>query len=293
MANYYSIRTLLVCLIAAAALPCATHPAMAQLQQPNVKESFQLGAGHYERGQWDEATEAFKAIIKNHAGTHEADVAHFFLGEALMQRGEFQNAYLSWQNYLSRQPNGEFAPRATFRMGEAAMRLELFPQSVRLLERFLDEYKDHSLSQFALAYLGEMRLTRGEPQLAQRVFEAGLQIQPSGPIANQCRFGLARSLQVQGNTEDALNFYDFIILDPDNPLSDAARLESGIIYFAAEQNDLALHMLTPIVESAKPSSETEVQDKAHYWLGRNALTSDDFALALDHFRQLDYDSVGR
>lgn len=288
MVDSRTIRTAICFLIGAVALPCAT---MGQTIGQDATQAFQLGAGHYERGEWDEATEAFEAIIQNHAGSTESDVAHFFLGEALMQREEFQKAYLAWQNYLGRQPIGEFASRATFRMGEAAMRMELFPQSIRMLETFVDQYPGDSLMQFALAYLGEMRLTRDEPQLAQRVFEAALRIQPSGHIANKCRFGLARSLQVQGNTADALNFYDFIIQDPDNPLRDAALLESGIIHFAAERNDQALNLLTPIVESLELTSDNAIQTKAHYWLGRIALTSDDFTLALDHFRQLDYDSV--
>ena len=110
-------------------------------------------------------------------------------------------------------------------MGEAAMRLELFPQAIRILETYVNQYPGDALEQFALAYLGEMRLTRNEPQLAQRVFEASLRIDPSGHVANQSRFGLARSLQVQGNKLDALNFYDFIVREPDNPLAGAARLE--------------------------------------------------------------------
>lgn len=283
-----TIRTSICVLIGAIVLPCAT---MAQAIGQDAAQAFQLGAGHYERGEWDDATESFEAIIQNHAGTNEADIAHFFLGEALMQREEFQKAYLAWQNYLGRQPNGEFASRATFRMGEAAMRLELFPQSIRLLEAYVDEYPGDSLMQFALAYLGEMRLTRDEPQLAQRVFEAALRLQPGGHIANQCRFGLARSLQIQGNATDALNFYDFIIQDPENPLRDAAMLESGIIHFASDRNDQALSRLTPIVESFDRTTDRAIHTKAHYWLGRIALTRDNFTLALDHFRQLDYDSV--
>ncbi len=265
--------------------------AVAQTIEPDVAQAFQLAAGHYQRSDWDEATEAFESIIQNHAQTTESDIAHFFLGEALMQREEYQKAYLAWQNYLSRQPNGEFSSRAAFRMGEAAMRLERFPQSIRLLETFVNKYPEDSLMQFALAYLGEMRLTRDEPQLAQRVFEASLRIQPSGQIANQCRFGLARSLQIQGNMADALNFYSFIIQEPDNPLVNAARLESGIIHFASDQHDLALDMLSPIVDSIELTDDSSLESKAHYWLGRIALTDDDFKTALDHFRKMDCESV--
>ena len=269
-------------------------PATAQTVQPDAQTAFQLAAGYYERGEWDEATEAFESIIAFYPRTGEADTAHFFLGESLMQREEFQNAYLSWQTYLKRLPAGEFASRSTFRMGEAAMRLEQFSQSIRLLETFVSQYPGDALEQFALAYLGEMRLTRNEPQLAQRVFEASLRIDPSGHVANQSRFGLARSLQVQGNKLDALNFYDFIVREPDNPLAGAARLEAGIIHFAEASFDSAKDLLSPIVDPMNPfglTSDSETQSKTRYWLGRIALIADDFRTALDHFQQIDFDIV--
>lgn len=268
-------------------------PLNAQTVQP-AHTAFQLAAGYYEQGQWDEATDAFDAIIKNYPRTGEADVAHFFLGEALMQREEFEHAYQSWKTYLERLPDGEFASRATFRMGEAAMRMKQFPQAIRILETFVTQNPNDSLLQFALAYLGEMRLTRDEPQLAQRVFEAALRIDPSGHVANQSRFGLARSMQVQGDTIDALNFYDFIVREPGNPLGGAARLEAGIIHFAEASYDSATDLLQPIVDFNNPfqlTSDTETKSKAHYWLGRIALISDDFRAALGHFREIDFDTV--
>jgi TolA-binding protein len=233
-------------------------------------------------------------LIKNYPQTGEADTAHFFLGEASMQREEFQNAYLAWQNYLARLPDGEFASRATFRMGEATMRMKLFSQSIRILETFVNRYPTDPLMQFAMAYLGEMRLTRDEPQLAQRVFEESLRIDPSGHVANKSRFGLARSLQVQGSTIDALNFYDFIVREPGNPLAGPARLEAGIIHFAESSFDTARDLLSPVVDPEDPfdlTSDTETQSKAHYWLGRVALTRDDFRTALDHFRDIDFETV--
>ena len=291
MLDLRTIRNVYILLLSAMVCPLAVN---AQSVLTDANTEFQLAAGYYERGQWDEATEAFELLIKNYPQTGEADTAHFFLGEASMQREEFQKAYQAWQNYLSRLPDGEFASRATFRMGEAAMRMKLFPQSIRILETFVNEYPADSLMQFAMAYLGEMRLTRDEPQLAQRVFEESLRIDPSGHVANKSRFGLARSLQVQGSTIDALNFYDFIVREPGNPLGGQARLEAGIIHFAESSFDTARDLLSPIVDPENPfdlTSDAETQSKAHYWLGRIALTRDDFRTALDHFRDIDFETV--
>ena len=294
MVNSRTIRTACILLLGAMVCPSAPLAVTAQSVLTNAHTDFQLAAGYYERGEWDEATKAFETLIKDYPNTGEADTAHFFLGEALMQREEFQNAYLAWQNYLLRLPDGEFASRATFRMGEAAMRMKLFPQSIRMLETFVNQYPNDPLMQFAMAYLGEMRLTRDEPQLAQRVFEESLRIDPSGHVANKSRFGLARSLQVQGSTINALNFYDFIVREPGNPLAAAARLEAGIIHFAESSFDTAEDLLDPIVDPINPfelTSDSETQSKARYWLGRIALTQDDFPTALNHFQEIDFDTV--
>jgi TolA-binding protein len=255
---------------------------------PEVEQSFQLAAGSYERGQWEDAVAGFEAIIQQHGGTTEADVAHFFLGEAQMQRQEFRAAYLAWQNYLQRLPNHEFSARATFRMGEAAMRMEHTSQAIRLLEDFIEDHPRDPLVSFAMTYLGQMRLNRNEPQLAQRVFEMALHLQPNGHIGNQCRFGLARSLQLQGDHAGALRFFDFIVREPDNVLAGEARLQSGVIEFARQEFDQAAKHLTAIDLT---NESTQTRGEASYWLGRVAIERDSFDLATEHFANIPFDQI--
>ena len=55
-----------------------------------------------------------------------------------------------------------------------------------------------SLNEFALPYLGEIRLKREEPQLAQRAYETALRLYPDSSLSNKCPAGTGQSISNAG-----------------------------------------------------------------------------------------------
>ena len=162
---------LLIMLICFSVMPTLTQPTHAQTlsdetfipvmtPQKMVEDEYRLAASFYSRGQWDETVSSFKAMINRFPKTDQAATGHFFLGEALMQKGNYGEAYNAYQVFLQRLPQHLFVPRATFRMGEAAYRIDNVSNAIRMLEIYVKANPHDALNEYALPYLGEIRLKR-------------------------------------------------------------------------------------------------------------------------------------
>ena len=99
-----------------------------------------------------------------------------------------------------------------------------------------------------MSYLGEIRLRRKEPQLAQRVFESVIQSYPYSTQSQRNRFGLAKALHQQGNTTEAMRFYQMLTTNDSNAMYSQALLQLGIIHYSNGEFDQAQEALTKVLE---------------------------------------------
>jgi TolA-binding protein len=246
-----------------------------------VVDDNRIAAGHYSRQLWNESVDSFKALIEKYPESLEASVGYFYLGESLMQLEDFRNAYQAFQQYLVRHPQSELSDRATFRLAEAAYHLGNDSTAIRLMETFIQQNPEHPLLEFALPYLGEMRLRRVEPQLAAKVFEMTLQRHPDGRLAGRSIIGLARSYQLAGEVQKALNTYLIAANDENHPLAAEADIQVAGIFLGKADYELARqHLMRALNRSSNPEQATE----ANYWLARVQLLEGDNAGALEILR---------
>lgn len=234
--------------------------------------------GYYSHQQWDESIIAFKELIEKFPHYPEIPQAHFFLAEALMQVERYQEAYFTYQKFLLTKPIGELESRSLFRMGEAAFREGNDQNGVSLLELFVKENPGHALLEYALPYLGDIRLRRMEPQLAQKVFERSLELHPHGELANRCRYGLARCWHQQGFLDDAKRLYRFVSESDSVYFASRAELQLAQIYLLQNEFKLAKDHLSNALSSL---DDVQLQAEATYWLARVYVEEKDLKTALD------------
>ena len=252
-------------------------------QGQTLNEQYGLAAGYYARAQYGEAIPAFRTIIQNYPNSELAAVSHFFLGESYVQEKEYAKAYPVYQQFLVLIPGHKYSARAQFRMGESAYRLGYLAESITLLEAFNRAYPDQPLHEFSLPYLGQVRLKRNEPQLAQRAFELALEKFPHGELANQCRLGLADSLLAQGAVDEAARFYEFIKAQDGNPFVGEAGLALGKIWFQRNDFGKARFYLDYAVEHL---SSTPKLTESKYWQARCDMEKEAFDISLETFQSI-------
>ncbi len=242
-------------------------------------DQFAVAAGHYERGRWQLAADEFGAYLTEYAqeSPERSAQAHFFRGEALVQVGQNDRARDSFQGFLDRAPSHKHAPRALFRIAEIAYLTGDGDAARQALQRFHGKYPNDDLLSFVLPYLGELTLEAGDAAGAQDLYVDALERFPTGPRSDECRFGLGRALQRQGDTEAAARFFAPLATQATSPRADDAQLQLGIMQYNEARYDEAAESLG-FFEST--FAESEFRGEARYWEGLAHLAQGDWDPAI-------------
>ena len=247
-----------------------------------AEDQYTLAARHYSLGRWQLAAQEFEVFLQKYSSHERADNAVFLLGESLVQLQRYADAQPLFQKFLQRAPEHRFAPRAQFRSGETAFLLGDHRTARRALEKFRKLYPQDPLNAYALAYLGEVALDAADGPRAETLYRTALQQFQRGPLEIECRFGMARALELQGKFEEALRFYRFLTENHRGPLADDSQLRTGVLHYKAGEHDLAVAALSSI-ESSFPDSDVWVDSL--YWLGMTRLAQGKEPAALTTLRK--------
>lgn len=202
-------------------------------------DQFAVAASHYKHQEWKLAVEEFRTFLAKYPDERRANECVFFFGEALRQLGKFDEARQQFQNYASREPKGKHAVAALFGAAEAAYLAGNFVAAKPDLAGFLEKYPDDPLNAFTLSYLGDVTLSTGDVAAAVGYFRKALKQFPDGRLQDDCRFGLARALEKQNQSEEAAQLYAAVAGKPGSPLADAAQLHLGALQYALGKYDAA------------------------------------------------------
>lgn len=242
-------------------------------------DQYLVAATHYRSRRWELAADEFRDFLTSHPDHARAHTVRFFLGETLVQLGQLPAAEEQFREYLRREPQGTHAREAQFRLGEALYLAGRHDQAAAELERFRGSYEHDALVGYVHAYLGEIALSREQLEDAHREFGECLRRFPDAPVSNDCRYGLARTLQKQGDPEGAARFFQFLAdLEAGCPWSDPALFQLGVLRYQQGDYSAAVHALTRH-RTRFPASDLGAS--AAYWLGLSQTESGDCRAAIE------------
>lgn len=238
----------LVALTLTAALWTAT-----AVRADDADDRYAVGAAHYDQGRWKLAVEEFQGLLASYPQHAKAAQSTFFLAEALLQLKRFDPAAEQYRRYLEREPQGRFARESLFRQGESLYLAGKTAPARKTLDQFVAKYPRDPLGAYGLPYLGDLALGVGDWAAAARHYRQGLEQFPDGKLQDDCRLGLGRALQKQGQHEEAERLFLALSAKTSSPLAGEASFQLGALQFAAGRYADTVSSLESFVQ-AHPTS---------------------------------------
>lgn len=228
-------------------------------------DQYTLAANHYAHRRWDLAASEFQKLLQDHPGHPQRAEALFYRGESLLQLARYGEATESFAAFLKQAPDHVRSEQARFRQGEASYLAADYTQAEQCFVSFLDAHEDHPQASLARAYLGgttlaiaELEKTPEKEDLARaaKFFRQSLEDDAEGPLAETCRFGLARSEHLRGLHESASAEYARLRDSDDASLSAQSHYYLGDIQSAAGQHKAASETYEALIASEAPARWT-------------------------------------
>lgn len=228
-----------------------------------AEDAYAAAVSRYSSGRWQLAVDEFTRFLQQYPGHSQAASALFFRAEAMVQQGKHAEAREGYLDFAEREPNHRFAPQARFRAAEAVYLAGNVKAARTELEKFLADYPNSELNAYAQKYLAELALAARDGPRAAAWFKEVLERNPDGPQVDECRFGLGRALELQGDIESARIAYQTMAA-ANGPLADDAQVQSGICLYNHGDYEQAAKAFQSALERF-PDSNLACQ--ARYWLG--------------------------
>lgn len=255
-----SVRRPVIALLALAIYLCCAVPARADL----ARDQFAVAAAHYSGRRWQLAADEFQAFLQQFPLHERAASARFFRGEALLQLRQLEEARREFRRYVEHFSTGEYARQASYRVGEIGYLLGDGKQARSDLQIFLRKYPGDALNAQVLVYLDQLSFDAGDLQAAVRHCQQALQDYPESELAPACRFGLARALEKDGQTAEAIQHFQQIV-DQRGDLRGESLLHLAACHYASSNYDAALTALEALGREPSKSNLHERSTLLRGW----------------------------
>ena len=205
----------------------AVQPAMAD----DALDDYRLAVGFYNKEQWQLAAESFQAFLKNHGQHPKAENARFYFGLTLVKLDDFKQAREVLRNFVKAYQTSRDVTAASYWIGHSSYFLDDFAAAEVELGKFVGLAPQDPLMEWALPYLADAELRLKKPEAALKHFQQALDAFPKGEMAEDAKFGLARSYELLKKTPEAIREYQEVAANPAGTRAAEAQLNLGDLHF--------------------------------------------------------------
>lgn len=252
------------------------------------QDLYDIATGHYARGAWQFAEETFVRLADEHPESELTRESKFFLGETLIQLDRPDDALQAFRQYESYYPQHKNITRCQFRIAECYYLIDKDVVALRKMQDFVFEHPNHALCEYALPIVGNLRLERNEPQIAERAFRIVLQRFPNSAQSETSRLGLARSLYMQGRHNDAAKIFRELADNQQFEKVDHALFALGKISYLQNHSEAASGWL---VHLTKHFPNSPFATESNFILAKIKANNGEFEQALKQFKALEDSEV--
>lgn len=285
---------------------------------------YWIGESYTAENKTDEAIKFLEEAVNDKRNNRFADYSLYTLASTYEQRGDYQNAVKYYDQLLSYHPNSKLAPVAQIRIGMAYFKLKDYQASILELNNPMLKTLPEDLYSESLYLLANSYYRVQEYQNAEKTYSEIISEFPSSKFFRSANYGLAWSMFQQKKYNDAFRVFDFLsqgadsiaeksfywkgeckrylgknseafeiyknFIDryPRSPLVQEVQYQMGVLYYTANNPDLAVRYLL----AANSSESFEVRAKALTMLGEIELNKKQFKSASNYFESaLEVNSV--
>ncbi len=172
-----------------------------------ASDDYAAAVGFYKGSRWSLAVDAFKKFLTANPKHDRAPFARLYLGLSLANLDKYDEARTVLRAFVKEFPNNQHVPQAMYRVAEASYFLDDLKSAEPEFLAFLTKSPDDPLREFALPYLGDTQLRLGKADVATQNFQKALKDHPQSKMAEDARFGLAKSFEAQQKFPEAMDLY--------------------------------------------------------------------------------------
>ncbi len=194
-------------------------------------DQYALALGLYARQDWALAARELQTFLRQYPEHPQVPRAGFLLGEALLQLAQYEDALARFTEYLQKEPQGPWSAKALFRCGEAAFFAGKKEQATAFFKEFLGKYPADPMAAYVLCYLGELARKDKDWQTAAERFRKCLEQFPQNPVITECQLGLAQSLEVLQQADQALPLYQAVAQRDSGSAGAEAQFRLAALYY--------------------------------------------------------------
>ncbi len=205
----------------------AVQPALAD----DALDDYRLAVGFYNKEQWQLAKESFQEFLKNHAQHAKAENARFYFGLTLVKLDDYKQARDVLRSFVKTFPESRDVKPASYWIGHSSYFLDDFAAAEAELGRFIGLAPQDPLTEWALPYLADAELRLKKPEAALKHFQQALDAFPTGEMAEDSKFGLARSYELLKKTPEAIRAYQEVAANKAGTRAAEAQLNLGDLHF--------------------------------------------------------------
>ncbi len=268
-------------------------------------DDYNLAVGLYKQKRWELAAESFQKFVQGYKDHEKTPLARLYLGLTLVNAGKYTDARNVLRGYVKDYPESRNLADAMYRVAECSYLLDDLKAAEEEFQAFLDKHPKNELAEWGLPYLGDAQIRLGKHEAAAASFQKSLELFPSGRLAEDSKFGLARSLESRKKLDEAITLYRELAANRVGTRAAQAQLNLAACYFdskrypeAAKEYDalVANFPASPLVSLAQLNG-----GYSYYQLGdfRKAVAQFDLAakdkkhsVAAGYWRGVSFKSLG-
>jgi TolA-binding protein len=245
---------------------------------------FTIGFIRFQNGDFKEAIEDYRNVIRVYRNTSLAPVVYYSIGDAYFNLEMYDSAIVNYQNVLTKYPASDYVFDAVNGMQYGYVVMGKPESAVNLIDRFTNQNPNLKFSDQIFFKKGEIYYSQRDYQNAKSSYQEFIAKYPRSTFVPEAYYWLGKSSQNLKQDDEAVLYFNKVFETYPNSESAAVSvIELGKIYEATGNFSEAIKLLENASAKLKDSPRLP---EVLYLKGTAYIKADDIQKAYGTFEEL-------